>query len=105
MRAMRRISVPQDLDRICYPGSHCRIGEAPGDIGFDSRQDCLEQRRLMRELVIQRPLVTPAAAAMASVDTSANPWAANSGRRAATSASRVAAERSPEFAVADRGTA
>ena len=40
------------------------------------------------------PRVTPASAAIASVDTSAKPCAANSRRAAATSASRVAAERS-----------
>ena len=47
--------VLQGLDGIRNPGCRHVIGKAPGDIGLDGRYDRLEQRGLIRELVIQRP--------------------------------------------------
>ena len=83
--------LPQRLDRIRDPGCGHFVGEPHGNIGLD----CFQNRVVLSANWWYRaPRVTPAAATIASAGTSAKPCPANSRRAAATSASRVAAERS-----------
>jgi hypothetical protein len=51
--------VPQRLDWIGHSGGGHRVSEPPGDIGLDRFHDRVEQRRLVRELVVQRSARDP----------------------------------------------
>ena len=47
--------LPHALHRIGHPGGGHVLGQPRGDIGLDRVHHRVEQRQLVRELVVQRP--------------------------------------------------